>query len=117
MIRYGIPYLGKPHISIVPDLVVLDYGDMLTGEDAWEFLINQSNLYPRSDVLGYRNDGSDEMVVIKQLDFAIPFKVFAYTSKTDHQPIAQLDALITTDYNHYPARLIKYLPCFDTIAD
>ena len=34
VIRYGIPYLAKP-CSIVPDLVVLDYGDMLTGEAAW----------------------------------------------------------------------------------
>ena len=50
VIRYGITYLGKPHYSIVPDLVVVDYGDMVVGEEAWTFLTQQSNLYPRTDV-------------------------------------------------------------------
>lgn len=117
IVRYGIPYLGKPQYSIVPDLVVLDYGDMLVGEAAWEFLINQSNLYPRSDVLGYRNDGLDEMLVIKQLDFAIPFDVLVYKNDTDHKPIAKVTALIAPENEDYPERLLKYLPRFDTLAD
>jgi hypothetical protein len=117
VIRYGVIYLGKPHHSIVPDLVVVDYGDMLVGEDAWNFLTKQSNLYPRADVLGYRNDGRDEMLVVKQLDLVVPFDVFAYTSDKDRTPIAKLTALIAPENDTYPERLLKHLPCYDTIAD
>lgn len=117
IMRYGITYLGKPHYSIVPDLVVVDYGEMLVGEDAWEFLTKQSNLYPRADVLGYRNDGSDEMLVVKQLDLAIPFNVLAYVSESKHIPVAKLTALIAPERNIYPERLLKYLPCYDTVAE
>lgn len=116
IIRYGIPYLGKPHYSIVPDLVVLDYGHMLVSEEAWDFLIKQSNLYPRSDVLGYRNDGTDEMLVIKQLDFAVPFDVLVYESEAERKPFAQLQALIT-DESNYPERLLDYLTHYSSIED
>jgi hypothetical protein len=117
VIRYGITYLGKPFYSIVPDLVVVDYGDMLVGEDAWEFLTKHSNLYPRSDVLGYRNDGTDEMLVIKQLDFAVPYHVLAYTGESDRTPVARLTVLIAPESNIYPERLFKHLPRYDTLAD
>lgn len=117
VIRYGVTYLGKPHYSIVPDLVVVDYGDMLVGEDAWNFLTKQSNLYPRADVLGFRNDGRDEMLVVKHLDLAVPYVVLAYTSESDRTPIAKLTALIAPETDTYPERLLKYLPCYDTVAD
>src|SRR5688572_2653366 len=60
LIRYGLRYLEKPHLSIVPGLLALDYGDMLTGEEAWDFIQKRSNLHPRADVFGYRNDGVDD---------------------------------------------------------
>lgn len=117
IIRYGITYLGKPQYSIVPDLVVVDYGDMLVGEDAWAFLINQSNLYPRSDVLGYRNDGVDEMLVIKQLDLAVPFDVLVFNNEDDHEPIANVSALIAPKTDTYSERLLKHLNRFDSLDD
>jgi len=48
-IRYGLRFLGKPHLSIVPGLVALDYGDMLVGAEAWEFITRRSNLHPRAE--------------------------------------------------------------------
>ena len=116
VIRYGIPYLAKP-CSIVPDLVVLDYGDMLTGEPAWEFLIKQSHLHPRADVLGHQDDGRDQMLTVKQLDFAIPFDVFVYHQAADRKPLAKLDALIASDHAAFPPRLLDYLPAFAAVAD
>lgn len=116
IIRYGIPYLDKPY-SVAPDLVVLDYGDMLTGEAAWEFLIKQSHLHPRADVLGYRDDGSDQMLAVKQLDFAIPFDVFVYHQPADRKPLAKLNALIAAKPAAFPKRLLDYLPAFATAAD
>ena len=112
VIRYGIVYLGKPMYSIVPDLVVMDYGDMLVGEDAWKFLIEQSNLYPRSDVFGCRNDGRDEMLFVKELDFAFPIEVLAFANESDRKPIATLSALIASKSDTYPEKTTKIPPPF-----
>jgi hypothetical protein len=37
VVRYGIQYLDKPHLAIVPGLVALDYGEIITGDEAWDF--------------------------------------------------------------------------------
>lgn len=116
-LRYGIPYLFNPQWTIVPDLVVLDYGDTLTGEAAWDFLMTSSHLYPRSDVLGFRNDGADEMVPLKQLDFDSPYSVFAYHGPEERQPVARLSALIGSDEGGFPGRLLQHLTCYASLDD
>ncbi len=119
-LRYAIPYLFEPEWSIVPDLVVLDYGEMMTGELAWDFLMRSSHLFPRSDVLGYRNDGIDEMVPLKQLDFDSPYDVFAYRRPADLKPAAKLSALIANDEDDcsaYPGRLLRHLPRYPSLED
>ncbi len=117
--RYGIRYLGKPHLSIVPGLIAVDYGTLLTGEEGWNFLIHRSNLYPRAEVFGYRHDGRDEMVFLKQLDLALNFDVLIYASSEATKPIARPSALIGTDeaLARLPVRLREALPHFATYAD
>lgn len=115
-VRYALPYLGKAHRSIVPGLVALDYGDMLTGEEAWDFLLNRSNLYPRADVLGYRNDGSDEMITVKWLDLAQPVQVLVYQDMQATVPSAQPAAVIGTA-DDFPPRLLTYLPRYDSLPE
>lgn len=117
MVRYAVPYLGKPHLAIVPGLVALDYGDMLTGAEAWDFLHKRSNLHPRADVVGYRNDGADEMIAVKWLDLVQPVMVLAYTDAQAAQPIAQLSALIAADTAQIAPRLLEYLPHYPTLAE
>ena len=117
VVRYGLRYLGKPHLSVVPGLVALDYGDFLTGEEAWEFLLKGSNLYPRSEVFGYRNDGQDEMIVIKALDVSIPPEVLVYADASPTKPIARPIALIAPIGVALPPRLLEFLHSFDTLAD
>jgi hypothetical protein len=117
IVRYAIRYLGKPHLSIVPGLVALDYGDMLTAEDAWNFLLKRSTLYPRADVIGYRNDGVDEMVVVKQLDLAEPIDVYVYPDANATVPCAHPTALIAPVDAEIPPRLLEYLPRYATIED
>lgn len=117
VVRYAIRYLGKPHLSIVPGLVALDYGDMLTGEDAWKFLLKRSTLYPRADVLGYRNDGADDMVVVKHLDLAQPVDVYVYADSSATIPSAHPTALIAPAEVELPTRLLEYLPRYDSIED
>jgi hypothetical protein len=112
VLRYGIRYLGKPHLSIVPGLLVLDYGTMLNGEEAWAFLLRRSNLYPRAEVFGYRHDGRDEMMLVKNLDIALPAEVLAYPDLAATAPAARLRALIAPDAERHtlPARLLEALP-------
>ncbi len=117
IVRYGLRFLGKLHVSIVPGLVVMDYGDMLTGGDAWTFLMTRSNLYPRSEVVGYRNDGEEEIVFIRSLDIAVPPEVLVYDSENATKPIAKPVALIASDTTRLPERLLKSLPVYTSIID
>ena len=117
MVRYGVRYLGKPHLSIVPGLVALDYGEMLTGEEAWHFLLKKSNLHPRGEVLGYRNDGSDEMITIKLLDLALDLEVLVYANKTATTPLASVTGLITSTDKISPPHMKEYLPHYQTNQD
>ena len=114
--RYGVRYLGKPHLSVVPGLIVVDYGTFLTGDEAWQFLTRRSNLYPRAEVFGYRNDGRDEMLYIKQLDLAQPIEVLIYADANAAVPIARPAALIAPDAQGIPERLSAYLPRYPTVA-
>lgn len=115
-IRYGLRFLGKPHLSIIPGLVALDYGEMLVGDEAWEFITRRSNLYPRAEVFGYRNDGLDEMKYIKTLDLALPVEVLVYADAAASKPVAAPAALIAPASIDLPPRLLRHLPRFDTLA-
>jgi hypothetical protein len=117
IVRYAVPYLGRPQYAIVPGLIALDYGDILTGEEAWEFLLRRSNLHPRADVIGYRSDGEDDMIAVKWLDVAQPVVVLIYDSPQATIPIARLAALISRDTTGFPPRLLEYLPHYPTITD
>lgn len=116
VVRYGVRFLGKPHVSIVPGLLALDYGEMMTGEEAWDFLLKRSNLYPRSEVIGYRNDGKDDMVFIRQLDLALTPEALVYADASATTPIAKPTALIASGDAQISPRLLEYLPRYDTIA-
>ncbi|MFN8528214.1 MAG: hypothetical protein U0670_06360 [Anaerolineae bacterium] len=115
-VRYGIRYLGKPHLSIVPGLVAVDYGTFLTGEAAWDFLLNRSNLYPRAEIFGYRNDGLDEMQYVKLLDIVLPIDVLVYASPQATRPAARPAAIIAPDEVELPRRVTDTLPRFSTWA-
>lgn len=118
-LRYAVEYLGKPHLAIVPGLIALDYGDMLTGEAAWDFLLHRSNLHPRADVIGYRTDGADDMTLVKLLDLAQPVQVWAYANADAVTPLARVQALIAAPEaaDSLPPRLLAYLPRFDSFTD
>jgi hypothetical protein len=119
VIRYGVRFLGKLHLSIVPGLIALDYGAFLTGEEAWSFLIEKSNRFPRSEVIGYRNDGADDMVTIKTLDPVPTPMVLACDSETATKPLAEIHALIAQEPvpTDLPPRLLAYLPRYAALAE
>lgn len=117
VIRYGLRLLGKLHVSIVPGLVVLDRGEMMTSEEAWDFLLKNSNLYPRSEVFGYKNDGTDDSLFIRSLDMAVSPEVLVYSDENAVKPIAKPAALITPDVSGLPERLLHYLPRYPSLAE
>lgn len=114
-VRYGLRFLGKPQDYIVPGLLVLDYGDMLTGEAAWEFLWHRSNLHPRAEVVGQRGDGQEDMVFLRQLDFALPPQVVVYAAPDDRLPLAHPEAIIAPGEIEAPPRLLEYLMRYPTV--
>lgn len=116
IVRYGVVFLGKPHMSIVPGLLALDYGEFLTGENAWHFLMRKSNLHPRGDVVGYRNDGEDDMVVVKSLDLMYPLQVLVYADDEATKPLARVAAVITPQPHKLPERLREYATIQPSIA-
>jgi hypothetical protein len=116
VVRYGLRYIGRSHLSIVPGIVVLDYGDMLTGEDAWTFLLKRSNLHPRAEVVGYRNDGTDDIVMVRNLDMALPVEVLVYADESTIIPAYRPEALITLDED-LPPYLFEYLPRFNSLEE
>jgi hypothetical protein len=117
VLRYAVEYLGKPQYSIVPGLIALDSGEMMVGEEAWNFLLHRSNLYPRADVLGYRNDGEDEMIPIKRLDLVPPIHVLAYADEQVTLPLARIAAVIASDEVPLPPWLARYARRYPTLAD
>lgn len=114
-VRYGLQYLGKPQYCLVPDLVVLDYGEGFAGEEAWDFLLHRSNLYPRADVFGFRNDGVDDMTVVKKLDLAIPPDLLLYTEADIRLPVGRTRAFIGKNTNHLPQRLRLYCQVYEHV--
>jgi hypothetical protein len=115
VIRYGVSYIGKTYLSIVPGMLVLDYGDILTGEDAWTFLLKKSNLHPRADVIGYRNDGQDDMVMVRTLDMGQPIEVLVYADEQATTPLYRPTALIALSLEGIPPYLAEYLPHYTSL--
>lgn len=116
-VRYGLRYAEKPHVSIVPGLVAVDYGEMMTGDTMWDFITNRSNIYPRADVLGYRNDGESDMVVLKKLDLGLSYHVLVYADDTATTPQASINAIIHPNPQQLSVRLQNYVPHFHTLSD
>lgn len=121
LLRYGFRYYGKPHFSITPGIVALDYGDMLTGQEAWDFVYSKSNLHPRADIVGYRNDGLDEMIPLKTLDLAVTPAVLIYADAQATVALAEVDVFIAPEdvaqSADLPPKLLEFIPHYNTVDD
>jgi hypothetical protein len=115
-VRYAIVYLGRSYLAIVPELVAMDTGGGFNGEEAWDFLFNKSNLFPRADVVGFRDDGVDDMVTVKSLDLMHPLRVLVYEDREATKPLAHVSALIAPDTSLLPERLTQALRLFPDVA-
>ena len=116
-VRYAVRYLEKPHLALVPGLLAIDYGEFFNGEAMWDFIFAHSNRYPRADVLGYRTDGTDEMIPLKKLDLDQPLQVVVYDTPEAAMPLSIVHALITPADQAYAPRLQKHLPRYATLDE
>lgn len=116
VVHYGVRYLGKAWLALVPGLIAIDYGTFITGEDTLDFLLHRSNLYPRAEVFGYRADGVDEQMFVRQLDIALGLQPLVYADLTTTQAIASPIAFIG-DAADAPVRVAAHLPIYATLGD
>jgi hypothetical protein len=115
VVRYGLRIHGKHWLSIVPGLVAIDYGTFLTGDEAWEFLLKKSNLYPRAEVFGTRDNGVEDQMFLRQLEIALPPQVLLYTDAAATKPSGQPAAFLGDGAASLPERMRAYLPTFPTL--
>ena len=119
LLRYGLVCLETPQRCIVPELVVMEYGEQLSGEAAWDFLLNHSNLHPRAEVLGRRDDGLEDQLRVSRLDLAQPPRVLVWPWPTDSVslPVANPLAAIAEETDALPDRVRQFLPVYTSLAD
>ena len=58
--------------------------------------------------MGYRNDGLDEQVFIKQLDVILDFDILVYADENATKPLAKIAAIITETKEGLPTRILNY---------
>jgi len=112
VIRYAIPALVPPGALIIPGLFVAERGGILRGLEAWEYLHKRFQVHPRADVIGQTPNGQPAQFLVRELDFGVPVRVFAYADPPGNQPLAELKALQATDaaFQSLPDLLKRYLP-------
>ena len=119
LLRYGLVCLETPQHCLVPELVVMEYGELLSGEAAWDFLLHHSNLHPRAEVLGLRDDGEEDQLRVSRLDLAQTPRVLVWPAESagDATPMARPRAVIAEEPDSLPGRLRQFLPLYPSLAD
>jgi hypothetical protein len=111
VIRYALPYLQR-EAAIVPGLFASEYGAMLVGQEAWDYTMQHYVLHPRADLVGLRTDnGQQDQVMLRELDFGRSVVVLAYATAQATQPLAELSAYRSgPGAPDAPPMLAAYLP-------
>jgi len=112
VIRYAIPVLVPPGISLIPGLFVSERGEMLTGREAWDYLQKRFQLHPRADVIGSLPDGVPLQLLVRALDFGASMQAFIYRDPLPAAPLAALSLIVASDemYAGLPDLLRRYVP-------
>lgn len=109
VLRYGIPYQGPKHLSVILSVFLSERGGMLTGWQGWNFIRANYQLHQRAEIFGLQSDGETAQVFVRALDFAtIPY-VLAYAAPFDKIPIAQINRLVMNGASDIPHLLVELL--------
>jgi hypothetical protein len=110
-IRYGFPKQVPATDTIIPGLFAAEKGGFLVGRAAWDYIEKNFQVHPRADVVGISPDGSEVQVFLRELDFGLPVRVFAFERPDQGVHGVQLNALLVgTDAPPVPDLLAAYLP-------
>jgi hypothetical protein len=98
VIRYGIPMQMPSTQALIPGLFVSEKGVALVGRAAWDFMLENFQMYPRADVVGLRAiNGAPLQVFLRELDFGAGIRVFVYDSVDVTLPPAEVSRLVISD--------------------
>ncbi|MBX3061500.1 MAG: hypothetical protein KF726_00900 [Anaerolineae bacterium] len=112
VLRYGISLLSPNTQAIIPGLFVSEKGVALVGREAWDFILERFQLYPRSDIIGIKAFGGAPLqVFLRELDFGTPVRIFAYESLDTSLLPAEISRVILgedTRISELPELLVRY---------
>lgn len=119
LIRYAFPIYGT-HSPFFPAMAADDRGAVYRGLEAFDWIVERGLLYPRSDVMGLRADGSEDQKFLKELDLGLP--ALAYVSPAEsafpsHLLAAAIEVVSQSEYaitpgGDFPTRLSTIVPVF-----
>ncbi|MFC1960572.1 hypothetical protein ACFLYO_07670 [Chloroflexota bacterium] len=111
VVRYALPYAYQ-NVAIVPGLFASDYGECLVGRVAWDYAQNNFTMHPRGTIAGLRTDGTDDEMLVRELDFGRDVEVHAYRNLAARMPMTQLTGcwLGSNAPSDLPDLLTQHLP-------
>lgn len=124
VIRYAYPRYTTRE-PFFPAMAVDDVGGAYRGLEALDWIMDRGLLFPRSDAIGLRPDGSKDQLSLKELDLAVTPSVFVAKDENDfpgHPLAAAVQIVSRADFalapgGGFPARLSACLPTFQLHAD
>lgn len=95
VLRYGISLLSPNTQALIPGLFVSEKGVTLVGREAWDFIMEHFQLYPRADIVGIKAYGGAPLqVFLRELDFGAPICIIAYESVDTSLVPAQINHVV-----------------------
>jgi hypothetical protein len=113
VIRYGIGTFVPMGDAVIPGLFAAEYGGMLVGREAWDYIQKNFQMHPRADVVGILLNGQKTQKFLRELDFGIPVRVFVYRNESETIPLTELSNLYVgaqSETVELPELLRMYLP-------
>ncbi len=96
-LRYALTIRG-PEFLVFPALVLKDYGEEVRKLKLYDWLRDNGDYYPRSEVFGYlQSTGAETQHFVREIELHYKYPVFAYPSlETPLQDGVPLDAIVLT---------------------
>jgi hypothetical protein len=111
VLRFGLTLQIPPGEVMIPGLFAAEKGGILIGREAWDFLQRQFQMHPRADVVGLGLLGQPIQKYVREVDFGVPVRVYAYAGADQVSPTAELSGLLNADeVSTSPELATRYLP-------
>jgi hypothetical protein len=81
-LRYAF-FLQGSEVPIFPALLVDDWGGERRDLSLYQWVVEQGNRFPRSEIFGYERDGSETQVFLRALDTFIKLPCFVYQRRSE----------------------------------